>query len=340
MTIKQRVAILAAALALPSTLAFSPSSSSAATDTRLSGGGGSAASTTPLINTALDYRIYSDDQTHFYDVERIVIAKKTRSHVAKSISTSSAASAARTKKKSTRKKIPRNSIVYSDSGLYDVDYDRTSLHTLLDPPAAPLSPLLPKKIQSSTSSTTSASTTSTSSTKTETESTALRTPQARQASLRPKSSAHTAPPTRTSPIQSLHTISDYQTHILHSPNENELSIIRFKAPWCQTCRTTNVAYERMAFKFSKPSSTSPKNKVKFYQVELDGKEETTALKDLLEIEGVPQGVLHHPLQGIEEQKIKLGRSNLSALKKNLQRYCTYTRGEDGLQGGMLMDGLN
>mmetsp|Transcript_4814 Transcript_4814/g.8034 ORF Transcript_4814/g.8034 Transcript_4814/m.8034 type:complete len:341 (-) Transcript_4814:92-1114(-) len=340
MTIKQRVAILAAALALPSTSAFSPSSSSsAATDTRLSGGGG-AVSTSPLINTALDYRSYDDDHPHFYDVERIVIAKQTRrSRVAKSIS-ASAAAAAQTKKKSIRKKILHTSIVYSDIGLYDVDGDRTSLHTLLDPPAAPLSPLLPKKIQSTSTTSASTTTSTSSSTTTETESTALRTPQDRQASLRPKSRARTAPPKRTSPILSLHTISDYESHILHSANENVLSIVRFKAPWCQTCRTTNVAYERMASKLTKLSSASPKNKVKFYQVELDGKEETTALKDHLEIEGVPQGVLHHPSQGIEEQKIKLGRSNLSALKKNLERYCTYTRGEDGLQGGMLLDGLN
>lgn len=335
MTIKPRVAILAAALALPSTLAFSPSSSSAATtDTRLSGGGGAASSTAPLINTALDYRNYDDDHPKFYDVERIVIAKNRR-RVAKSTSASAAAAAqtSTNKNKSVRrKKIPRNSIVYRDIGLYDVDGDRTSLHTLLDPPAAPLSPLLPKKILSSTS----ASTTTT----TETESTALRSPEDRQASLQPKSRARTAPPKRTSPILSLHTISDYETQILHSPSENVLSIIRFKAPWCQTCRTTNVAYERMASKLTKLSSTSPKNKVKFYQVELDGKEETMALKDHLEIEGVPQGVLHHPSQGIEELKIKLGRSNLSTLKKNLERYCTYTRGEDGLQGGMLLDGLN
>ena len=93
----------------------------------------------------------------------------------------------------------------------------------------------------------------------------------------------------------------------------------------------------MATKLSKQSSST--NRIKFYSVELDGKEETTALKDSLGIEGVPQGILHHPTLGIVEQRIKLHRTNLSKLKKNLERFVTVTRGEDGLQKGMLLDGL-
>jgi len=255
-------------------------------------------------SSALSYRDY--DGIHLYDdvVERTAILPQ------------------RTKSTTSKHKAKKNSInsiqskINYDSHLFDVESDRTSLRTLLDPPAAPFVPIQKKEL--------------------------LQTPEERARALRSSSSRVTrATPTS---ITSLYNIQDYQEQILNSSgNEYELSIIRFKAPWCQTCRTTNLAWERMASRLSKASSQSSKNKVKFYQVELDGKEESTALKDFLEIEGVPQGVMHIPNLGIDEQKVKLHRKNLTQLKKNLDRFLTVVSrtptGDDGLQGGMLLDGL-
>ena len=257
-------------------------------------------------SSALSYRDY--DGIHLYDdvVERTaVLPQRTKS--------------------SSKPKAKKNSInsiqskINYDSHLFDVESDRTSLRTLLDPPAAPFVPI-----------------------KKESSNIALQTPEERAKALRSSSSRAT----RATPasITSLYNIQDYQEQILNSSgSEYELSIIRFKAPWCQTCRTTNLAWERMASRLSKASSQSSKNKVKFYQVELDGKEDSTALKDFLEIEGVPQGVMHIPNLGIDEQKVKLHRKNLTQLKKNLDRFLTVVSrtptGDDGLQGGMLLDGL-
>lgn len=311
MSIKQKqiVSILAAALAFPSAVAFSPSS---AADTRH----GAPAS----ISTTLKYRNHEHDGLHLYDVdgERVALAQ---TNVKPAHRTTNGAASSRNSKVKASRRNNRNSAHAYGLHLYDVESDRTSLRVLLDPPAAPL---IPKK------NTTAAAARQ------------LQTPEDRQASLRAASrSRSSGAPNRqrASPIVSLYTVQDYRDHVLHSSGENELCIVRFKAPWCQTCRTTNVAWERMASKLTKLSSTSPKNKVKFLSVELDGKEGTTALKDELEIEGVPQGVLHHPTLGISERKVKMNRSNLSVLKKNLERYCTFTRGEDGLQSGMLLDGL-
>lgn len=251
-------------------------------------------------SSALAYRDYGG--IHLYDdvVERTaVLPQRTKS--------------------SSKHKAKKNSInsiqskINYDSHLFDVESDRTSLRTLLDPPAAPFIPIKRD----------------------------LQTPEERAKALRSSSSRATrATPTS---ITSLYNIQDYQEQILNSSTEYELSIIRFKAPWCQTCRTTNLAWERMASRLSKASTLSSKNKVKFYQVELDGKEDSTALKDFLEIEGVPQGVMHIPTLGIAEQKVKLHRKNLTQLKKNLDRFLTVVSrtptGDDGLQGGMLLDGL-
>ena len=256
--------------------------------------------------TSLAYKNY--DGPHLFDVDGDRIAISETPPVAASPTTSRRIKAVTT---------PRD-IKVSDkaSHLFDVDSDRTSLRTLLDPPAPPFIPLKKKS------------------------EVVLQTPEARQAALR-SATKENAVAQKQSPITSLYTIQDYQDKVLSSSlnNEHELCIIRFKAPWCQTCRTTNVAWERMASRLAKLSSSSPKNKIKFFAVELDGKEETTALKDMLNIEGVPQGVLHHPTLGISEQRVKLHRKNLSTLKKNLERFVTFTRGEDGLQSGMLLDGL-
>jgi len=290
------VAILATALAPSLAVAFSPPSSADAKRVN-----------SAITSTVLEYRSYDGPQ--FYDVDGERTAGRRWS----------AAPAANRAAAAGRRPARRRHIAQSDSGLYDVDSDRTTLWTLLDPPAPPFVPVTKKSAAA-----------------------ALQTPEARQASLRAASknaaSAAAARRRRPSPIVSLLNVEDYEEHVLHSPNgDNAVCVVRFKAPWCQTCRTTNVAWERMASRITKLSSAD--RRVKFFSVELDGKEETLALKDRLGIEGVPQGVLHHPARGISERRVKLTRSKLSGLKKNLERYCTYTRGEEGLQSGMLLDGM-
>jgi hypothetical protein len=58
---------------------------------------------------------------------------------------------------------------------------------------------------------------------------------------------------------------------------------------------------------------------------------------MLHIDRVPQGIIHHPAFGIYEQKVNLNRSNLSILKKRLERYLLLE--EDDEVSGMLEDGL-
>ncbi|KAL7553089.1 hypothetical protein ACHAWF_018938, partial [Thalassiosira exigua] len=189
----------------------------------------------------------------------------------------------------------------------DVDGDRMSLLSLLDPPSAPLaSPR--KKSSSSTSGGARAAT------------------------------------RRASPVTELRSIQDYHRHVLHHPGE--LCVVRFSAPWCQVCRSTDVAWERMAAKICKanerPSGggdgtgTGTGNggrrskRIKFFSVSVDGKDErTAALKDMLQIGRVPQGIVHHPSEGVFGRKIDLHRSNLSTLKKRLESYV----GEEGSGGG-------
>jgi hypothetical protein len=182
--------------------------------------------------------------------------------------------------------------------IVDVDGDRMSLLSLLDPPAglrvdAPSSP--------------------------EEQSIASQDTSSRSAQ-------------RASPITQLHSIQDYHRHVLNEPNQ--LCIIRFSAPWCKVCKSTNVAWERMASKIMK--TVDNKRKIKFFSVSLDGKGSVVALKDMLQIRRVPQGIIHHPTQGVFGQRIDLNRNNLSSLKKQLEKYL-----EDGKMGsGMVLDGLH
>ena len=169
------------------------------------------------------------------------------------------------------------------------------LSILLEPPAPPLT----EQLQPNTSS-------------------------SRRQSSRATSTASRAA-TRSSPITQLFNIQDYHQHVLNEPNQ--LCIIRFHAPWCQVCRTTNVSWERMASKIVKMNSS--KRNIKFLSVSLDGKnEEAAELKDMLQIESVPQGVIHYASEGLFGQKVHLNRKNLGVLKKQLESYLTNDMGAD------------
>ena len=97
----------------------------------------------------------------------------------------------------------------------------------------------------------------------------------------------------------------------------------------------------MAAKISKGNGaasqdTNNHKRVKFLSVSLDGKNDaTTALKDMLHIDRVPLGIVHAPRQGIYGQKIDLKRSNLSALKKELEKYV----GEESTEDGTVLSGM-
>lgn len=80
----------------------------------------------------------------------------------------------------------------------------------------------------------------------------------------------------------------------------------------------------MASKINKMAlnnNNSNNKRIKFLAVSLDGKnEDIAALKDMLQVLRVPQGIIHHPTQGLFGQKVDLDRSNLTTLKKQLERY--------------------
>lgn len=181
--------------------------------------------------------------------------------------------------------------------ILDVDGDRMSLRALLEPPAAPREapPASPTSSGSSSSS-----------------------------RVRATSSGSRASQ-RAPPVTELRSVYDYQRHVLHAPNQ--LSIIRFSAPFCKTCRATAVSWERMAAKIQKSAG----ERIKFLSVSVDGKDrDTLALKDLLRVEKVPQGVLHHPARGVLGSKVDLNRANLAALRKRLERYV-----EEGARGPLI-----
>lgn len=204
--------------------------------------------------------------------------------------------------------------------IVDVDGDRMSLLSLLDPPAAPR----------------------TNNNNAHSEEDKL-TPDARGRSRRSTQSTQ-----RASPVTQLHSIQDYHKHVLDEPNR--LCIIRFSAPWCKVCKSTNVAWERMASKIAKEgtnnnnANTKP---IKFLSVNLDGRDESTsALKDMLQINRVPQGIIHHPTRGVFGQRVDLNRSNLSTLKKRLEAYVVVMWDDEDDNGGgsgmgieMVLDGL-
>lgn len=105
----------------------------------------------------------------------------------------------------------------------------------------------------------------------------------------------------------------------------------------------------MASKIAKEGTNNNANTkpIKFLSVNLDGRDESTsALKDMLQINRVPQGIIHHPTRGVFGQRVDLNRSNLSTLKKRLEAYVV-VMGDDedddddggGMGIEMVLDGL-
>ena len=182
----------------------------------------------------------------------------------------------------------------------DVDANRMPLSILLEPPAAPLTKKRPTRLSSS------------------------HPPPPSSSPSRVTSTASRAT-TRVSPVTQLFSIQDYHQHVLNSPDH--LCIIRFHAPWCQVCRTTNVSWDRMASKITQ-MNTSNRN-IKFLSVTLDREnKEVEELKDMLQIQSVPHGIIHYASEGLFGQRVHLNRKNLGNLKKELESYLTNDMGAD------------
>ena len=156
--------------------------------------------------------------------------------------------------------------------------------------------------------------------------------------LRPPAAPLAPPPAprrasrRAPPVTVLRSIDDYMRHVLLEPEQ--LCVVRFSAPWCKVCRATSVSWERTATKLHRMSAEEGAQRIKFLSVSVDGKDEATAaLKDILQVERVPQGIIHHPAQGLFGRKVDLDRANLTALRKRLEAYV----GREGAEAGALFD---
>lgn len=163
---------------------------------------------------------------------------------------------------------------------------------------------------------------------------------------------------RPSPVIALQSIEDYRKHVLcdidgndyysynrnnrdykYDTNNDQLCIVRFSAPWCKACKATNVAWERMTTKLTSNTIASSTNNslgppLRFYEVVIGpAGSSSVALKDMLGVDHIPQGIIHHPSRGLFGRKVDLNRSNLSLLKKQLEsnsidRLDTLLRGMD------------
>ena len=203
---------------------------------------------------------------------------------------------------------------YHDSyyDIVDVDGDRTSLRSLLDPPAAPWTSSSQMAEEADASGGVGGATTTTSTTR--------------------------SIDRRASTVTELRSVEDYRDLVLRD-NEDRLCVVRFSAPWCKVCRATNVAWERMAAKITSACNSADDGaggRVRFYSVIVDGADgsPSAALRDMLGVIRVPQGIIHHPSGGLLGRKVDLDRSNLTLLKKRLEGYVL-----DGT-GDLMLGGLN
>mmetsp|Transcript_7637 Transcript_7637/g.13475 ORF Transcript_7637/g.13475 Transcript_7637/m.13475 type:complete len:217 (-) Transcript_7637:449-1099(-) len=134
----------------------------------------------------------------------------------------------------------------------------------------------------------------------------------------PTTSSPSRAVTREVTVTPIRSIKEYEA--LELEEKDELIVIRFHAPWCKVCQTTNISYERYATKLSK--SHSP---IAFYSIQLDGTIDADELKLYflrshgIDVRGVPMGILRHPKEG-HFGTVKLHRKGLGSMKKMVESY--------------------
>lgn len=143
-------------------------------------------------------------------------------------------------------------------------------------------------------------------------------------------------------VRPLRTLQDYSRHVLDEPDQ--LSILRFAGP-SRACRATNDAWEGVASAIRDRrgrdgDDARGEKRIRFFSVLLGGEGEeeaddvaSSSLRDMLQVKRVPQGVVHHPTQGLFGQKIELNRSNLSRLRGRLEKYLEV----DGMESRMALE---
>ena len=119
-----------------------------------------------------------------------------------------------------------------------------------------------------------------------------------------------------SPIISLHNIQDYQGYVINKPQH--ICIIHFTDRY--DCNELEE-YKQMARALTRNRNKNNecdnnRTKIKFFSIHINEKDDdTTVLKDMLQIKHMPQGVIHHPREALFLKKMP----KLSILREYLER---------------------
>ena len=115
-----------------------------------------------------------------------------------------------------------------------------------------------------------------------------------------------------SPIISLHNIQDYQRHVINKPQH--ICIIHFTDR--HECKELEEYKQMVVSLNNNKLCDKNRTKIKFFSVHIDEKDDnTTVLKDMLQIKLMPQGVIHHPREALFLKKMP----KLSILREYLER---------------------
>uniref|UniRef100_A0A7R9Z8N9 Thioredoxin domain-containing protein n=1 Tax=Pseudictyota dubia TaxID=2749911 RepID=A0A7R9Z8N9_9STRA len=107
-------------------------------------------------------------------------------------------------------------------------------------------------------------------------------------------------------VSSVDTLENFETEVLSE--KERMVVVRFHAPWCKTCRSIKVAYERLA-------AANPE--IKFVDVSLTNK--NPDLRDTMDVKAVPYVHVYHPEAGLVESN-GLDRKRLTTFKRVLASY--------------------
>jgi len=114
-------------------------------------------------------------------------------------------------------------------------------------------------------------------------------------------------PKKKTVMKTIDNIQDYKSVVVDE--EDKIVVVRFHASWCRSCKTSEMAFKRIANEY--PSD------VKFVQVPLT--KDTAYLQEGLGVPSIPFAHIYHPNAGLVEE-LKISKPHLKVFSDSLNSY--------------------
>ena len=110
-------------------------------------------------------------------------------------------------------------------------------------------------------------------------------------------------------VMTVENINDYKIHV--ADEAERITVVRFSAPWCRSCKASRPLFRKMAGEYSENHG------VKFVEVPLT--KDNAYLHQGLGVPSLPWAHIYHPEGGLVEER-KMSKKHIGKVRRSLQWY--------------------